>query len=113
MASMKEARFGHACGILNHKEIIVAGGKNGIGNSLRSTEICTLTNLEWKIATQLPETLDGGVGLQHGTTLLILGNPIYEFDETSYKWALRDEASLERSGYVAIPITGTHVKSIN
>ena len=107
IASMKEARYGHVCGVVNYNQILVAGGTNDIGNALQSTEMFSLISKEWVGATKLPEAIDSKFSLQYGSTVLVIGSGTYQFDETSFEWVKRKEGlSTERSDFVAIPITG-------
>ena len=109
ISSMKEARFHHGCGTINHKEILVVGGQNGIGNLLGSSETFSLVTLQWRDSASLPEQAMGPmVSIQYGTSVLVLGaTSVYQFDEMNYEWAEREEMlSMGRYGYVAIPITG-------
>ena len=108
IVDMKETRFGHACGIINHNEILVAGGGNG-EDLLNTVEILSLAVLgEWRTSAPLPEALGSMVSLQYGTTVLVFGGTsIYHFDEASEVWDTRNEtAPTQRSGFIVIPISG-------
>ena len=87
---MNEARYGHACGNVGQTRILVAGGKDDIGNSLDSTETFSLYSLEWSYAAPLPNALSSVASFQHQTTVIILGKDIYHYDETSDKWPVAE-----------------------
>ena len=109
---MNDARFSHACGIVNKNEILVAGGKDGHGNALQSVEIFSLIISEWRESGILPEPLSSIVSIQLDSTVIVIGDTgIYHFDETAYDWYLRDETlPSERSEYIAMPLSGKLMK---
>ena len=108
ISSMNKARNSHACGVVNQDNILVAGGKDDLGDRLASVEVFSLITMEWDNSRPLPNPLSSEASLQYGTTVIVFGGTaIYQFDETSFEWFERKETLLgERSEYVAIPITG-------
>ena len=108
IAGMNKARNSHACGIINHDNILVAGGNDDIGNILDSVEMFSPITMKWDYSTPLPSPLSSEASLQYGSTVIIFnGLNIYQFVENSFEWSMREETLLtERSEYVAIPITG-------
>ena len=106
IASMREARYSHACGIVNHKEVLVAGGKDVNDHVMNSVELFSLGTLEWRDTTSLPERGFGLASLQYGSSMILFGEKIYQFDEASYAWSLRSERlSNRRAEHIIIPIT--------
>ena len=107
---MSRVRHGHACGIINYDTILVAGGKDSFGSLLTFVEMFSLITLKWDDSTHLPNPVGSGASLQFGSTLLVFGRTsIFQFDETSYEWFVRDETILsERADYLTLPITGMH-----
>ena len=115
LLSMHEGRHSHACGIINYKEIIVAGGKNSHGESLDSVEILTLTNPQWKEGMPLPEKITGAASLQYGSSFMVIGgfenqqnhSNIYQYVESQNVWIKREEKlAIKRASHIAITITG-------
>lgn len=107
IASMDIARHSHACGIVNQDTILVAGGKDDLGDILASVEIFSLLTMQWGSSAPLPRPLSSEGSLQYGNTVLAFsGTTIYHFDETSFEWSVREETkSSARSKYMVIPIT--------
>ena len=106
--NMNRARHSHACGVVNRDSILVAGGKDDLGSMLDSVETFSLKTMGWMDSTPLPNQLSSEASLQFGTTVLVFSQTrIYQFNETSFEWFVREENLLsERADYVAIPITG-------
>ena len=106
--TMNKARHSHACGVVNKDSILIAGGKDGIGNMLTSVEMFYLKEMEWHGSTPLPNPTTSEASLQYRNTVIIFGETaIFHFDETLFEWSLREETlSTERSEFLAIPITG-------
>lgn len=109
---MKEARYSHACGVVNQSHILVAGGRDNIGNVIVSTEMYSLALEEWRDSTPLPDELTTTVSIQYDKSVLVFGSmAIYQYNEVQNLWAMRDESlSSERSAFVGIPIEGTSKK---
>ena len=109
IASMGEVRHNHACGIVNKDTIFAAGGNDAVNDVLDSVEMFSLVLMEWTDSTPLPNPIASEASLQYGFTVLVFGGTkIYQLDETSLEWSVRDETLLSaRSGYLAIPVTGT------
>ena len=109
IASMSRARHSHACGVVNNDVLLVGGGKDDFGDLLTSVEIFFSIEMKWQDSTPLPSPLSSEASLQYGNTVLVFGRrAVYQFDETSFKWSVREESlSSARSYYLAIPLTGT------
>ena len=116
---MNSERFDHVCGIVNHKEILVAGGTDSSDHILDSVEILSFVSLEWRYDTPLPERISGAIGLPFGSSLLVIGgyeneqnaSNIYQYLENRHDWAKRKETlAIKRSKHIAITIEGMKFK---
>ena len=107
---MREARYGHTCGIIVYNDILVAGGKSELGNLLSSVEILSLKSMEWRVSTPLPEAIHSMPSIEYGTTILVLADKvIYHYNEFSNSWMV-EETQWGRS--VAIQIKGKSLHAL-
>ena len=120
LASMNEARYDHACGIVGQKEILVAGGTNVIEQLLDSVEILSLENLEWRDGKPLPERISGAFSLEYESSFLVIGghgskgngSNIYQYVRSQHAWAKREETlATKRASHIAIAIEGIFLKN--
>ena len=118
LASMNDARYNHACGTINHKDVLVAGGMDYLGYSIDLVEILSLVSLEWRAGTPLPDKVSGAVSIEHGSSLMIIGgvksdentSSIYQYIESQNNWAKREELlQTKRDLHIAIKIPGKNI----
>lgn len=100
-------RFDHACGLVENgngeREIVVAGGDAGgtFGSSMVSSEIFSLTNMEWRDGPDFPIDVNGAASVQLSQSFLVVGgfshgessylDGIYEFDRLNYTWSKKNQ----------------------
>ena len=125
LPSMKIPRHGHACGVVNYRQIIVAGGKSVFGSILNtdSVELLSLKTLEWEYGERLPVGIYKPGYMQHENTIVLFGGSILthegssrgikmslQFDEVTLHWFEREDTLLSRTraGHSVFSLPGVY-----
>ena len=112
---MVEARYDHVCGVVGHKEVLIAGGTDAFENPLDTAEFFSLSNMEWREGPRMPEKITGADSIEYGSSYIVMGgfsnndgvSNVHQFIEGKNAWIKRKETlSRKRAGHVLFTIKG-------